>query len=184
MLRNIRFLKLLCLLGAGFILSACSNNFTVDSSLMNNFKITNLKSGNAEITLSWIRIPGVLDYTIYYRQMGSDEWSSFSATKPPVLVSGLVNGVEYEFKVEAAGAKGTNISDVRTGIPFAKSAAYVELVSSSNRNIVTPGRQYRVDAQLGPPTNMSSGTTPKGYKVYMNFAGIYESEEVKPLNVN
>lgn len=66
-----------------------------------NFKAT---SGNKKITLSWDAADGASSYTIYYRRATSSKWlRAGTITKTAVNITGLTNGVDYEFKVTANG---------------------------------------------------------------------------------
>ena len=66
-----------------------------------NFKAT---SGNKKITLSWDAADGASSYTIYYRRATSSTWlRAGTITKTAVNITGLTNGVDYEFKVTANG---------------------------------------------------------------------------------
>lgn len=66
-----------------------------------NFKAT---SGNKKVTLSWDAADGASSYTIYYRRATSSKWlRAGTITKTAVNITGLTNGVDYEFKVTANG---------------------------------------------------------------------------------
>lgn len=66
-----------------------------------NFKAT---SGNKKITLSWDAADGASSYTIYYRRATSSKWlRAGTISKTAVNITGLTNGVDYEFKVTANG---------------------------------------------------------------------------------
>lgn len=66
-----------------------------------NFKAT---SGNKKITLSWDAADGASSYTIYYRRATSSKWlRAGTKSRTAVNITGLTNGVDYEFKVTANG---------------------------------------------------------------------------------
>ena len=66
-----------------------------------NFKAT---SGNEKITLSWDAADGASSYTIYYRRATSSKWlRAGTISRTAVNITGLTNGVDYEFKVTANG---------------------------------------------------------------------------------
>lgn len=66
-----------------------------------NFKAT---SGNEKITLSWDAADGASSYTIYYRRATSSKWlRAGTKSRTAVNITGLTNGVDYEFKVTANG---------------------------------------------------------------------------------
>lgn len=66
-----------------------------------NFKAT---SGNKKVTLSWDAADGASSYTIYYRRATSSKWlRAGTISKTAVNITGLTNGVDYEFKVTANG---------------------------------------------------------------------------------
>ncbi len=66
-----------------------------------NFKAT---SGNEKITLSWDAADGASSYTIYYRRATSSKWlRAGTISRTAINITGLTNGVDYEFKVTANG---------------------------------------------------------------------------------
>lgn len=66
-----------------------------------NFKAT---SGNEKVTLSWDAADGASSYTIYYRRATSSKWlRAGTISRTAVNITGLTNGVDYEFKVTANG---------------------------------------------------------------------------------
>lgn len=81
---------------------------------------------NGEVLLDW-EIPtwdgGVVitDYVIEYKESGSDSWSVFidnTSSETFATVSGLTNGVSYDFKVYAVNQDGSgDYSSPVTAVP-------------------------------------------------------------------
>lgn len=66
-----------------------------------NFKAT---SGNEKVTLSWDAVEDAGKYTIYYRRATSNTWLKAGTTsRVAVNITGLENGISYEFKVSVNG---------------------------------------------------------------------------------
>jgi alpha-tubulin suppressor-like RCC1 family protein len=80
-----------------------------------------LTRGDANVSVSWTLPTGSLARTdLFYRASGSDtwiEWTSDLADTSPVLVSGLTNGVVYEFKVKASNITGEAESTPMVAMP-------------------------------------------------------------------
>ena len=66
-----------------------------------SFKAT---SGNEKVTLSWDAVEDAGKYTIYYRRATSNTWLKAGTTsRVAVNITGLENGIRYEFKVSVNG---------------------------------------------------------------------------------
>ena len=66
-----------------------------------SFKAT---SGNEKVTLSWDAVEDAGKYTIYYRRATSNKWLRAGTTsRVAVNITGLENGIRYEFKVSVNG---------------------------------------------------------------------------------
>lgn len=66
-----------------------------------NFKAT---SGNEKVTLAWDAVEDAGKYTIYYRRATSNTWLKAGTTsRVAVNITGLENGISYEFKVSVNG---------------------------------------------------------------------------------
>ena len=74
--------------------------------------------GDSQVTLSWTA-PSVSTITGYQYKRDSQAWAS-AGTASPYIVTGLVNGTSYTFKVRAIGAGGNGMeSGSATGTPTA-----------------------------------------------------------------
>ena len=83
--------------------TADSGNDTDDTAkdYPTNFKAT---SGNEKVTLSWDAVEDAGKYTIYYRRATSNTWLKAGTTsRNAVNITGLENGISYEFKVSVNG---------------------------------------------------------------------------------
>ncbi len=69
--------------------------------------------GDGKVTLSWDKTDDE-SYTVYWKRSSSDEWKvAGTTTKHTVNITGLKNGVSYDFKVEISGED----SEVVTATP-------------------------------------------------------------------
>jgi len=79
-------------------------------------------AGDSQATLSWAPPAStggspITDYVVEYKRLSDANWTTFArspSTTPGVLVTGLTNGFNYEFRVTAKNAQGL-------GTPSAKS---------------------------------------------------------------
>ncbi|MFD0940821.1 fibronectin type III domain-containing protein [Pedobacter boryungensis] len=75
------------------------------------FSVKATEKGMATIKLDKINGAGV--YQFEYRTVGTEVWTTFLSTKSMVLLQPLTSGLEYEFRVTAAGSAEERIySDV------------------------------------------------------------------------
>ncbi|MGO8672106.1 MAG: choice-of-anchor tandem repeat GloVer-containing protein, partial [Capsulimonadaceae bacterium] len=84
-------------------------------------------SSSGAILLSWSRTPGATAYTIYAGTSAGAEGNSpvQSTTQTFGLVTGLVNGETYYFKVAAATSTGTGaLSSEASGVPIAETIVH------------------------------------------------------------
>ncbi len=114
-----------------------------------NFKAT---SGNKKVTLSWNAADGADSYTIYYRRANSSTWlRAGTISRTAVNITGLTNGIKYQFMVTANG----NQSGIVEIAPSASgSTTVVAPDPDGDDDNVTVGNELR----LTSVTSTSSGT--------------------------
>jgi hypothetical protein len=88
--------------------------------------ITGLSSTNVGANsgqLNWILVSGVTKYTIFYRPVGSTTWlkKSNGATATSRILTGLIAGTTYEWRIDIKCADGTTapsaVQNFTTGAP-------------------------------------------------------------------
>ena len=117
-------------------------------------------SGDGRVNLSWSAPnnggAAIIDYTIEYRS--GSTWNTFadgSSTTTSATVTGLANGISYEFRVSAVNSKGTGTaSDTVSSTPIAPVliALAVFAPSSPTGLAATPG-DGRVNLSWSAPNN-------------------------------
>ena len=62
----------------------------------------------ASAVLNWIAVPGAINYSVQYRQVGTTTWSSTTSTTNSVTVSGLLPATSYEYQVQTICSGGSS----------------------------------------------------------------------------
>ena len=138
--------------------------------------LLDLDEGDSSMTLTWSAPTSdgnvaVSDYVVEYRAGGTTSWATFPETVSTGLtavVSGLVNGVEYEFRVAAVNGVGQGpFSGTLSASPFVVPLAPTGLTVSA-----VPDLESRLDLTWNAVTN----TAVSGYNVYrLNpVSGLFE----------
>lgn len=115
--------------------------------------------GNRQVGLSWTA-PNegapVTNYTVRYRQTGSSSWTNLAAdssTANSLVVTGLTNGVFYDFQVRAVSEGGIGQqSSIVTGIPTLSPAA-IRVVLSPVASTVLANSQLQFSAVVSNALN-------------------------------
>jgi hypothetical protein len=89
------------LLSSGFSLSKGINPVGILPK-PTGFSVKSAEKGMATLKLTKINGAGV--YQFEYRVVGTEVWTTFLSTKSAALVEPLTSGLEYEFRVTAAGS--------------------------------------------------------------------------------
>ncbi|MFI5453633.1 fibronectin type III domain-containing protein [Pedobacter sp. UC225_61] len=98
------------LLSSGFSLSKGGNPVGI---LPKPTGFTVKSTDKGMVTIKLTKVNGAGMYQYEYRVVGTETWTTFLSTKSAVLVEPLTSGVEYEFRVTAAGSADERIySDV------------------------------------------------------------------------
>ena len=102
--------KLLAILLAGLMLMSV---MSVGVLALENQAELDYSTGDGKVTLSWDKTDDE-SYTVYWKRSSSDEWKvAGTIAKHKVNITGLNNGISYDFKVEILGED----SEVVTAIP-------------------------------------------------------------------
>lgn len=92
-------------------------------------------AGDGQVALSWLAPvfnggAAITDYEVKYRIVGAATWTTFihtASTATSIIVTGLGNGSNYEFKVAAVNVAGSGTFTVeKTGAPVAPPVALVQ----------------------------------------------------------
>ncbi len=115
--------KLIAMLMAGLIMmsamSVCA--FSADTPTEINYTVY-----DGKVVLSWLNTPDET-YTVYWKRSSSSEWKVAGTTsKHKVNITGLKNGVSYDFKVEIGGED----SEIVTATPI--EPTYLYAISTVN----------------------------------------------------
>lgn len=139
------------------------------------FAITDAEGGNQTVDISWQNAAYMLTtgaftspfYTIFYRTTSpAGAWTSIARVVSPYTVTGLTNGVEYDFYILATNSLGTRVSNTVTAQPTRfqyRGAAFVpgstqgEL--SAGGTAAVPNPQY-VNMALLPDVPIEDGNYP------------------------
>ncbi|MBB2145388.1 hypothetical protein GM921_07830 [Pedobacter sp. LMG 31464] len=98
------------LLSSGFSLSKAVNPVGILPK-PTGFSAKSMEKGMATVKLTKIKGAGMYQYE--YRVVGTEAWTNFLSTKSAVLLQPLTSGLEYEFRVIAAGSANERIySDI------------------------------------------------------------------------
>lgn len=137
------------------------------------FTLTDASSENQAVDLTWTNAAYMNGssgfYTVYYQQVSPlGALTPISHVTSPYLVTGLTNGVDYDFYIVATNAIGTRQSNTLRAMPgkyqnrggqFLAGATQFELTPGT-ANIAVPGTQYGVSASLLTNANMADATYP------------------------
>ncbi len=143
--------------------------------------------GNTTTTLTW-STPGdggdpITDYTVDYRVSGDIPWINFNdgvSTSTSVLVTGLTNGVTYEFRVRAINGIGTapdsNIASVTVLAPTAPSTP-----TAPTASLIFYPQGGRVSVAFSAPS--ANGSPITSYTVTSSPGGIQANGASSPIVV-
>lgn len=66
-------------------------------------------AGFAQVSLTWVEAPRADSYNVRYRRLGDIEWTTLTEIpNEAAVISGLINGTEYEFAVRAVNVFGVS----------------------------------------------------------------------------
>ena len=118
------------------------------------------KSDNKKIKLSWKAAEDASSYTIYYKRATSSSWNKINQkiTKTAVNISGLTNGIEYDFKV--VPNKGRE-SGIVTIAPSSSSSKTVTARDPSSSSSSSDDGDINLDDEELTVTSVSSSSTGK-----------------------
>lgn len=92
------------------------------------------KSDNKKIKLSWKAAEDASSYTIYYKRATSSSWNKINQkiTKTAVNISGLTNGIEYDFKVVPNKGRESGIATIAPSSSSSKTVTARDPSSSTS----------------------------------------------------
>jgi hypothetical protein len=154
----------------GFINTATFDNFGIAGASVGPEAPTSLNatSGNAQVPLSWVASvqngTPVTDYLVQYKLSTASTWTMFSdgvSTTTSTIVTGLTNGLSYDFRVSGVDINGTgdpsNLASAMpiSPIPTAPTASTVGISGGTSVGEVLTGTYVYLDAN----GNTESGST-------------------------
>ncbi len=92
------------------------------------------KSDNKKIKLSWKAAEDASYYNVYYKRATSSSWNKISQkiTKTAVNISGLTNGIEYDFKVVPDDGRESGVATIAPSASSSKTVTARDPSSSSS----------------------------------------------------
>lgn len=140
-----------------------------------SFSIIDAEGGNQTVDLTWQNAAYMLTsgaytspyYTVFYRTTSpAGTWSSIPYVRSPYQVTGLTNGIEYDFYVLATNSLGTSVSNTVTAQPTRFQYRGAAFVAGSTQGELSPGGtpevpnpQY-VNMSLMPDVPIEDGNYP------------------------
>lgn len=112
------------------------------------FAITDAEGGNQTVDVTWQNAAYMLTsgaytspyYTLFYRTTSpAGPWTSVPRVTSPYMVTGLTNGVEYDFYVLATNSIGTRASNTVTAQPTRFQYRGAAFVAGSTQGELSPG---------------------------------------------
>jgi hypothetical protein len=140
------------------------------------FTIIDAIGGDKSVEVSWQNAPYMQTtgaftspfYSLFYREVGTGFWSSISHVTSPHTVTGLTNGIEYEFYVLATNSIGTRQSNTVRAFATKYNFRAAAFVPMSIQYEDTPGigtNVQHVNATLEPDVPVADANYP-----VLNFA--------------
>lgn len=123
--------------------------------------LTNGDIENGEAELNWARVSAAQNYTLYYRETGTDQWLTQQTTDTLFSLSGLDNCGQYEFYVESVCPDGVSVpSNLRTFsvMPYCQTAGTAPSAGFSVLAPSTIAGSYTFQAPSAWGGNWQSGT--------------------------
>lgn len=112
------------------------------------FAITDAEGGNQTVDVTWQNAAYMLTtgaftspfYTLFYRTTSpAGAWISIPRVISPYQVTGLTNGVEYDFYILATNSIGTRVSNTVTAEPTRFQYRGAAFVAGSTQSQLSPG---------------------------------------------
>lgn len=139
------------------------------------FAITDAEGGNQTVDVTWQNAAYMLTtgaytspyYTIFYRTTSpAGTWNSIPRVRSPYQVTGLTNGIEYDFYVLATNSIGTKVSQTVTAEPTRFQYRGAAFVAGSTQgelslggNVTAPNPIY-TNMSLVPDVPIEDGNYP------------------------
>ena len=69
--------------------------------MVKNVEVEVVSAGSVGVSWDSLDIPGIMGYIVYYSQTGNTQSVNVTSSTNSVVISGLMNNVEYQFQVAA-----------------------------------------------------------------------------------
>ncbi len=136
-----------------------------------NFLITDAEGGDRSVDLTWQNAAYMIGnlgftsgfYTLYYRETGTTAYTSIPRVTSPYKVTGLTNGLEYDFYITARNSIGSRNSQVVQAQPTRFKFRGNEFIAASTQYENTPGLNTTVktvNSTLVTHASISDATYP------------------------
>lgn len=145
--------------------------------------LTNGDIENGEAELNWARVSAAQNYTLYYRETGTDQWLTQQTTDTLFSLTGLDNCGQYEFYVESVCPDGVSTpSSTRTFsvMPYCETAGTAPSAGFSVLAPSTIAGSYTFQAPSAWGGNWQSGTV-YGNLVVVNDGSANPTQGCQPL---
>ncbi|MBC7419086.1 MAG: fibronectin type III domain-containing protein [Bdellovibrio sp.] len=150
-----------------------------------SFLITDAEGQDRSVDLTWQNAPYMIGaggftsgvYTVYYRVAGTTTYTSISHVTSPYTVTGLTNGIEYDFYVNARNSIGTRNSQVVQAQPTRFKFRGAEFISASTQYENTPGLATTIKT-------VNATMVANAIQVDANYPTISYSAPENPINGN
>ncbi len=151
------------------------------------FLITDAEGGDRTVELTWQNAAYMLGtgaftspyYTVYYRVANTGSYTPLPRVTSPYTVTGLTNGVEYDFYVNARNSIGNRNSQVVQAQPTKYKFRGNEFISASTQYEDTPGLATTVKTVNSTLVSVSNEADPVNYPTLA-----YGPPETAPVNGN
>jgi len=110
-------------------------------------------SGDGEVSLSWNPVVGAVSYNVYYKKTSEVDYSGpVNVTSTSTKITGLENGLSYDFKVVAVNENGVGGESVVVTATPKSSAVVLASAPSVQDAVVAQPETPVVTPEVTPPT--------------------------------
>lgn len=142
------------------------------------FTITDAEGADRSVLLTWTT-PAYMTgtsarYTVFYREDGTTgNYLQITPAASPHLVTGLINGITYDFFIRAQNSVGFRDSNIVEAVPTRFRIQGGDFIAATTQHEMTVAPNlYRAYGTMGDETDeVQVTTTPRNYKVYTNSQG-------------
>jgi methionine-rich copper-binding protein CopC len=152
-------------------------------------------SGDGEVALTWTAPlntggPALIDYTITYSSDGGTSWTTASdgtSTTAAATITGLSNGVLYQFRVAAVNSFGTGTTSTATSTRPEVDSSYARSWGSNTTPTSLAKGEYRsasVTVTNIGNTTWSASATSFGYRIYDDTSNLVATSTLTQLDAD